>query len=271
MFDHRQPLPEYEKPPVVETLLAVQFKKLTTFTIGHFGLYWARIKERYPGIEVQPPIASIREEYGKRSPQHSGLRVEVVSKPEVRCWFVNEHGDKLIQVQTDRFIHNWRKAEGRSIYPRYATTKPDFLASWGDFCDFLSEVAISEPEVDQCEITYINHIELGEGIQSFGDVSKLIAGWSYSGDFLKQPEAVSVSSSFVIPENKGRLHISLQRAIRRADAKEVLQLTLTVRGAPSSSGYDGLAEWFDLGHEWIVRGFTDFTTEHMHRQWRRTS
>jgi len=28
-------------------------------------------------------------------------------------------------------------------------------------------------------------------------------------------------------------------------------------------------EWFDLGHEWIVKGFTDFTTEHMHEIWGR--
>jgi hypothetical protein len=59
----------------------------------------------------------------------------------------------------------------------------------------------------------------------------------------------------------------MQPAIRRTDAKEILQLNLTARGKPESSTLQHLLDWLDLGHEWIVNGFTDFTTKAMHDHW----
>jgi hypothetical protein len=72
-----------------------------------------------------------------------------------------------------------------------------------------------------------------------------------------------------MPNNQGRLPIKLQSAIRHADAKEILQLTLTARGRPASSSLDHVRRWFDLGREWVVQGFADFTTAKMHQLWRR--
>jgi hypothetical protein len=49
-----------------------------------------------------------------------------------------------------------------------------------------------------------------------------------------------------------------------------LQLTLTARGRPRRPELGASLEWFDLGHEWIVKGSTDLTTAAMHKIWRRT-
>ena len=105
----------------------------------------------------------------------------------------------------------------------------------------------------------------------YNEVNKAISYWSgtSSGNFLPETEKVSFKTSFVIPDKKGRLHVTLEPAIRRRDAQEVLQLSLTARGKPLSSGLKGILEWFDLGHEWIVWGFTDFTTKDMHKFWGR--
>jgi hypothetical protein len=72
-----------------------------------------------------------------------------------------------------------------------------------------------------------------------------------------------------MPEG-GRLRVMMQPAIRRQGAKEVLQSTLTARGRPRRPELGASLGWFDLGHEWIVRGFTDLTTAAMHTIWRRT-
>jgi len=265
-------LPDFENPPVIETVLGVQFVPLDRFMVPHFGLYWQKIKQEYDHFQVFPPLANVIEEFGSAIPSRlPQISVELINAPELRCWFLDKSENNLIQVQRDRFIHNWKKVKGDEPYPHYENIRPKFKAQWLRFCEFLAEEGLGTPEINQCEIVYVNHIEFGGPIMSAADVPKLVRAWSAtsSGDFLPKPEKVGLSASYVIKEKKGRLHISLQPVIRSRDAMEVLQLNLAARGRPASSHIDDILEWLDLGREWIVRGFTDFTTPEMHQIWRR--
>ena len=55
--------PKFKRPPVAETLLGVQFAPLRSFSIPHFGLYWARIRSDYPDQEMKPPLGPEVEEF----------------------------------------------------------------------------------------------------------------------------------------------------------------------------------------------------------------
>lgn len=104
-------LPDYEDPPVVETVLGVQFAPLQGWSVPHFGLFWNEIKNEYPNFQVQPPVPgdvgfSVGLEIGPRV----APRLEVSAIAPVRCWLFNESRSRLIQVQSDRFMHNWIKA-----------------------------------------------------------------------------------------------------------------------------------------------------------------
>jgi uncharacterized protein (TIGR04255 family) len=265
-------LPDYECPPVVETYLGVQFASLTQFSIPHFGLYWAKIRQDYPEFQVHPPLGPVIEQFGTGQLTQPKLGVELVSVPEVRCWFIGKSGAVLTQVQKDRFIHNWRKLKRDDVYVHYDRIKPRFIEEWKRFCEFLQEADLGKPDINQCEMTYVNHIELGEGWKSYEELNKVIAYWSgsSSGDFLPAPESVSIGARYLLPDKKGRLHVEMQPAIRQQDAKEILQLNITARGKPESCDLEHVLEWFDLAHQWIVRGFTDFTAKEMHGFWRRT-
>jgi hypothetical protein len=49
-------------------------------------------------------------------------------------------------------------------------------------------------------------------------------------------------------------------------------LDLTVRGIGSHRSFDDMKEWFNIARVWIVRGFTDLTTDEMQTKvWRRTT
>ena len=76
--------------------------------------------------------------------------------------------------------------------------------------------------------------------------------------------------NYLLPANQGRMYVSLEPVLRARDAKEVLQLNLTVRGAPSSSDEAVVLQWLDVGRQWVVEGFTDFTTDAMHKLWGRS-
>lgn len=265
-------LPDYERPPVIETYLGVQFTPLTKFSIPHFGLYWSKIRDEYPDFQVQPPLIPVVEQFGAALMVQPKIGVELVSVPDVRCWFIEKSGRMLTQVQRDRFVHNWRKRALDDKYVHYDKIKPKFSNEWRNFCAFLQEADVGTPEINQCEISYVNHLELGGGWMSYGELNKVVAPWSgnFSDNFLPKPESVTIAAHYIIPDEKGRLHIEMQPAIRQEDAKEILQLNLTARGKPQSSKLEDILEWFDIGHEWIVRGFTDFTGKEMQKFWGRT-
>ena len=264
---------DFAEPPVIETVLSVQFAPLSKLSIAHFGLYWEKIRREFKRTEVRPPLGHIKEEFTRGAvsgmPQFG---LELVSEPTMRCWFLDEPGNQILQVQKDRFIHNWQKVSGKETYPRYEAVRAKFEQEWQRFCAFLEEEQLGTPEINQCEVTYVNHIEYEKGWKSFGELNKVLACWSgsYSGTFMPAPERVNLNVVYLLPDNQGRLHISLQPVIRARDAKEVLQLNLTARGAPSSSETADIFRWLDIGRQWVVEGFTDFTTKEMHRLWRRT-
>ena len=87
--------------------------------------------------------------------------------------------------------------------------------------------------------------------------------------FLPNPASASWHVEFSLPEKKGHLTVSLKQAIRTEDKVSILLLELTARGMGESTSKDAIREWFDLAHEWIVRGFTDLTTPEVHLIWER--
>lgn len=262
------PLPKFKKPPVIETALGVQFARLRSFSIPHFGLFWSRIRSDYPNQELQPPLGPVIETFGG-APSPAQLNIMFVTEPEARCLFIDATGTQLIQVQRDRFLRNWRRAKGSEPYPSYEYLRPRFETDWGRYLGFLADERIEDPEINQCEVTYVNHVEAT--IDSLGDASRMLRGVAaLSGEFLPDPETVHLNTRYVMGDKKGRLTVDLQPAVRLDDRRPVLQLTLTARGTPGSSRLEDILAWFDFGHEWIVRGFADFTRPEMHTQWERT-
>nr|WP_281719505.1 TIGR04255 family protein [Nitrosomonas nitrosa] len=263
---------DYNAPPVIETVLSIQFAPIHGLSLLHFGLYWAKIRRDYPQSELRPALGQTREEFGSRTRRAPDFGLEVVTEPALRCWFTHSDMNQLIQIQKDRFIYNWKKANDTEAYPRYERIKERCLLEWGRFIAFLEEENLGKPEANQCEVTYVNHIDYEQGWKSFGELSKLISPWSgnYSGTFLPVPETIGLNASYILRNNQGRLYVSMQPVIRAKDAKEVLQLTFTARGGPSSSTTEDIFRWLDLGREWVVEGFTDFTTSAFHERWGRT-
>jgi uncharacterized protein (TIGR04255 family) len=220
---------------------------------------------------VKPPLASVTEDLSS-PPQAEQIGIALSSEPDARYWFIDETSTQLIQVQRDRFLRNWRKAQPpHEAYPRYTTLRPEFERDWSTFLEFLAREDLGTPEINQCEVTYINHIELGLGWETLAEAHRVLSMLKEQEQrtFLPAPETVSMSARFLMPERRGRLHVTSQPAIRRADSRQVMQLTLTARGKPESFRLSDIVAWFDQGHEWIVNGFADLTTPAMHEIWGR--
>jgi hypothetical protein len=268
----RPPPVKFAAPPVAETILGVQFAPLRKLTAPYQGLFWNKVRRRYPVQEVHAPMAPMQREVFTGEVRIPTVSVQVTSEPDVRCWYIDQTGTQLIQIQRDRFVRNWRKRPPHDAYPSYDDLRPRFEQDWGLFLDFLLEEELGQADVDLCEVTYINHVELGlGGWNALGDLHRVLAivGEPRERTYLPRPEMFVMNSAFVMGEGLGRLHVSTQPAIRRHDRKQVLQLTLSARGTPRTARTEDILQWFDMGHEWIVQGFADITTPEMHQLWRR--
>ncbi|HYR93799.1 MAG TPA: TIGR04255 family protein [Methylomirabilota bacterium] len=265
--------PQFDHPPVVETVIGVEFAPIDGWEVPHFGLFWNELRRTYPKTQMVPALPSMIEKYGKEH-LYAGTEpsVEFIKgEPPVRAFFADDASGKLLQIQRDRLLHNWRKTGRESAYPGYAETRVWFTTAWERFLSFLASNELRRPDVTQCEVTYINHIERGAGWDSLADlptVTPLLSGKGSTG-FLGVPEVTVLTARYLMPEQRGRLHLALQPALRNADQREILQLQLTARGMPQSSTTEHVLEWIDLGHEWVVKSFADATSTVMHNIWGR--
>jgi len=262
-------LPDFLKPPVDEVALSIQFSPIPGFNIQHYGVYWQNIRTEYPRFEVQQPIPNVTEQFGQGFfGRHLGLAL--LALPEVRGWCLDQTGNRLIQIQRDRFVYNWRKVSGTETYPRYPEIRRVLEKEWSRFCGFLRDEKLEAPKVNQCEVLYVNNIEYEKGWSGYGELDKVVATLATPRSktrFLPIPERVNMEVVYRLEEDAGRLYVLFNPVIRGRDAKEVLQMSLTARGAPKSSSESDIFAWLDLGRKWVVRGFADFTAEEMHQIW----
>lgn len=276
MTDVSKHLPEFDNPPVVEVALSVQFETLANLRTPQLGLLWQEFRDRFPVTEEHPPLDTVLERFGVPPTPKGVARFQMLTAPPVpRCWFLNKEGTELVQVQQDRFVHNWRKAGDKDAYPRYDHVRTTFESELRRFGEFLLGQQAGELNPNQCEITYVNHITSGEGWKHHGQLGDVLTLFAprYTDEFRPVPEDGRLSVRYVIPndagEPVGRLHVAVEPVYRSADDVPMFALTLTARGRPLGDGVPGVLGFLDVGREWIVRTFASITTPKMHTIWRR--
>ncbi|MCJ7569054.1 MAG: hypothetical protein MUO58_16155, partial [Anaerolineales bacterium] len=116
---------------------------------------------------------------------------------------------------------------------------------------------LGELQPDQYELTYVNHIEQGDGWTNEQDIEEVFPWFkcSLNDQSSAALEAVAWHRIYRLPDKAGRLHVSMQQAITIDTKTPVLVLNLTARGFAEC----GEKDWFDMAHEWIVRAFADLT------------
>lgn len=261
-------LPDYERHPLDETVMGVQFEPLKTFGFQQLLQYWLRIRQQYPRLEEQPPLVHSIETL-TLEPRKESASLLISPMPMSRFFFVDASGNQLIQIQPDRFLRNWRLQDGNESYPRFEKLFAIFWQEWEGFQAFLREEKIDGPKADQCELTYVNFIDIEEvtgGLSGMASTFSVLCKKEPNG-FLPPPEMTKWETSYGLPGGRGRLHVAATPSFRQRDFRLVINFTLSARGKPLGVSNEQLKAWFHLAHEWIVRGFNELTTPEMHRIW----
>ncbi len=278
MADRPKDLPDFVEPPLEEVVLSIQFNELPDYRTVHAGLLWKQqFRNRYPLFSEHPPLQTVFETFGNAANQPIQLQISAVAGPKVpRLWFMNKDLSELIQIQSDRFSHNWRKVATGEEYPRYEKIKSLYLQEIDALVDFIEAESLGSLLPNQCEITYVNHIKAPDDLspaevftQLSDDLSEIV-----EAPVKAKRETFGFNTTSVLFDAQstpiGRLHVAMQTVFDQ-DGKRLFRCDLTARGAPKSSDIKSVSEFLDLGREIVVRHFTAITTKRMHDVWGRKS
>jgi uncharacterized protein (TIGR04255 family) len=264
-------LPDYDKPPVNEVVCGIQFHPLKGMTLPYLGLLWQKFRSGYPRCREVAPLVPAIERFDEQPPDDLNPFGDTFPTP--RIWFETADGNGLIQVQRDRFLHNWKKERPEDEYPHFKHVITRFQECLMTFDQFLQENKLEEILPTQYELTYTNHIDVELGWRNLSEIGGVFPDFNWRASeqrFLPVPEALNWQTIFTLPERAGRLRVSMRSAKRRSDERPTILLELTARGITSESSRSAMWSWFDMAHKWIVRGFTDLTSDTMHKEiWRR--
>jgi uncharacterized protein (TIGR04255 family) len=265
----------FASPPVNEVVLGVQFAGDVIDEVGILSRYLPTIQDEFPKLEKQPTLPPMQEDLA-HPPGPTGPQVQFFQgPPATRYWFISADDTLLIQVQSDRFILNWRQTERKAEYPRYKNLRPAFERLFAGFLAQISDDAGRPPTVNFCEVTYINHIEAAGAIPpgTHGPLSHVLRALDPEPVSAALPsiEDTQIQQRFLIADEKGdpcgRLYLSAVPAFRAEDSTPIYVVSLVARGRPTPQTPDGVVPFFDMGRELIVRGFKESTTPELHQLW----
>ena len=82
MDDTDKPLPDFERPPVVEVALGVQYDDLPGLNVVQIAAFWIdHLRAEFPEVTEQPPLANSEEAFGPPASQGVPLSIQAGPPP----------------------------------------------------------------------------------------------------------------------------------------------------------------------------------------------
>lgn len=255
-------LPRFNKPPVVEVAIGVEFlpiPALTVIPLVELRPIWNDI---YPHVEEQPAIRSAP----LGGPSLPGFSFEVgMGVPPIRIWLLNENRSELLQIQNDRIVLNWRANFGSS-YPHYRELEPRFLANWQRFQAAISDRALGELRPITAEVTYINRFALDQGDTLFDALSI----FNPEAPLRNAEPSIQLIVDILTSDGATRFGEQKISASRSPDNAEQVQLVSVTRVGFFLEEERPIEMALRRAHASAVTSFANVTSAKMHQRWERT-
>jgi uncharacterized protein (TIGR04255 family) len=261
-------LPDFSHPPLNEVVIGVQFTPPKGYSQIRAGAVWHLFEADYPIVSEREALPPSFETFGvQRSGQMAGGLSFVSGALHDRFWFMRQSGDELIQFQQDRLLHNWRKVGDQSNeYPRFEKMVECFRSELAALDRYVAELMPQSLSINQCEISYINHITDERGKPNPRD-------WLKFASFEDvEPEDFTATFREIVRDPRGqpigRFTCECSSNVGAA-GRPIIALALTIRGNPAAPTADSALEFIKQGREIIVRRFAELTTTAAHKIWER--
>jgi uncharacterized protein (TIGR04255 family) len=268
----------YGEAPVAEVVLGVQFAE-SAIDLDVLAEFSRGIRESFPRREQHEPLAPSSEDLTAGAVPIT-VEFQVIQQfPFPRTWFTSEDGHRLVQLQADRLVFNWRKLDDQSEeYPHYEGLRPIFEENLRRLRECFDTLGRPQPMANHTEVSYINFVEVPgaePGADHPGLHHVLNAVAPPADGFLPPPQDEAYMARYRIPhwdnpeEPAGRLYVSAQPVYRNRDRMPIYSLKLTANLVPPLPDDETVERSLDWGREWAVRSFELITRPEMQETWKR--
>lgn len=241
--------------PLVEVAFGVRFVA-PEFDVIQFGEYYQLIRERFPTRSMAVPIAT------RQVSDQINQTIEVPTLP--RVWF--EQGTRLIQLQSDRWVYNWRQtSRAPEKYPGFEVLFSEFSERWEQFLAFTGAAFQLPLHIEELSLTYVNQIRdvasLQTPIFSFRERPP--------ADDLPVPELWVTQLRFALAKENAKLNVSARPAIHIETQERMTQLDVSVESikAPRAENLAQSYAWFESAHALVHRAFRGLVRKEWRSQW----
>lgn len=239
-----------KNPPLNEVVFGIQFKGGILTSKRIHDIYNKCFAEDYPEIKEEDKLPSIVE-------QVNGRNVQLLNSRESRKQFIHKDDDKVIQIQPDKLLFNWRKGLNLREYPHFESTYKQFLDNILENEEFSNYLG----HINQYELTYFDHIESYSFKEGLYDVSSIFNWFNIKSN----PRNIDFSFSLYNNAVNGNISVNIKSAIRRQDNKPIIVFETTVRGYVEKMTINN---WFMNARKLIVDLFFDSISEKTIRLWK---
>lgn len=241
----------FRNPPINELVIGTYFTPpLADMRSEHIGLFWQAIRAAFPVVRQNLPLG-----VGPNVPVD-----EVFPMP--RYWFVSEDDTRLIQLQRDAFIFNWRRRHDE--YPRFhKDIKPMFDRCYGLFEEFVrTEIGVSDLHIGVCELNYVNVLEQSKLWAGPEDTTRIMPSFSLpvlgvEGD--SYPDFNCDYAYGVSPD----LQLNIRARSTFKDSKKTVRMLIfeiRASGRFDQAGKLAADEWFERAHDKLNECFRGVTS-----------
>ena len=253
---------KYENPPINEIVCGVLFDEIQRLQTGHFGMLWQKFRSDFVATGDHSLIDPIPdEELSNRG-----------AFPLPRVWFVHRNDNEVIQVQRNRFYHNWRKRRYDDKYPGYETVMENFEKYLSCFQEFLAEEKLGDFVPIRYEITYVNLILENAGWETLNNLQHIFPSFVTLKDrnkLLADIREINWTMAFGLPNDSGQLQLSIRNDRRVGDDRHLLRIEFA---AFINEPYNPMRNWFNYAHGVIIELFSNLMSDEIQYQlWGRKS
>lgn len=244
----------FKKPPINEVALGYTFLGRPDLLIPHLGRFWAELEGAYPNCQHAAPILDDSEQ---------------VSFTELllpRIWFTSADSSKLVQLQQDRLIFNWREVGLGEPYCRFPAIRAEFHRVRKLFEDYVARVTGIPILPAGYNLTYVNVIKVGDGAKLFQNIGMVFPDFAWNGRpgrFLPPPSSLGWSGTFSLPDNFGTFVAEIQPGKLTKTNEPIIKFELRAGSGSLGGKTIDFDQWIDVAHTWVIHAFKDLTSEEM--------
>lgn len=241
-----------ENAPIAEVVIGVQFGQ-SLITNKHIFNFFQDKKSLYPNITEDKILPAIIED-----PEGESER-KVLQGFHTRKFLINSKNTKLIQLQPDKLLFNWRKTTDEQEYPHFYNVLKEFFEIYNGlkkYCDL-------DNNINQQEVTYVDHILMDE-FERFDDYNPSSILNINNLDEKTKINSLFQIFTFPVKNLSGNMHLQLKSATRKKDKRKIISMESTCRGAPTGKS---LKHWYNEAHDNLIELFKDITTNNAKEKW----